>query len=300
MTRNTARKPRNTRGTLPAFAPVPRHNHRHDGWTPERQRAFIEALADLGSVAAACRTVGKSEVGAYLLRRHPEAHEFRQAWEAALALGVQRIEDVAMDRALNGVEVPVYAYGNIIGTRVVYNDRLLMFMLRNRAPKRFAADNAKGMNALDKAKLKRLERQWRKDWEAQQAANGPGPAEVRATIERKVEALRRRVIANTSPRALDLKIAHIAQGRADSAAGWRAGEPYAPYADKAAALLPGFIDEVRAEFPPQEEPEDAAWDDADDDHDKRATDASEAATSAAGEPPALPGPRIITLKGGWE
>lgn len=47
-----------------------------------------------------------------------------------------------MDRALNGVEVPVYAYGKIIGTRRVYNDRLLMFMLRNRAPKRFAAGGA--------------------------------------------------------------------------------------------------------------------------------------------------------------
>ncbi|HEX2763027.1 MAG TPA: hypothetical protein VHM92_04155 [Allosphingosinicella sp.] len=30
-----------------AFTPVPRR-YRHDGWTPERQVAFIEALADTG------------------------------------------------------------------------------------------------------------------------------------------------------------------------------------------------------------------------------------------------------------
>ncbi len=33
--------PRDARPALPGFAPVPR-KYRHDGWTPERQRAFIE------------------------------------------------------------------------------------------------------------------------------------------------------------------------------------------------------------------------------------------------------------------
>lgn len=82
-------------GELPAFTPVPRQCQRHDGWTPERQRSFIEALADLGSVEAAARAVDMSSVGAYYLRRQPGAEEFRAAWEAALQLGVQRIEDVA-------------------------------------------------------------------------------------------------------------------------------------------------------------------------------------------------------------
>lgn len=157
------------KSTLPAFTPVPRLKHRSNGWSPEVQRAFIEALADTGSVAAACRRVHRSEVGAYLLRRHPEARQFRKAWQAALDLGVQKIEDVAMDRALNGVEVPVYAFGRIIGTRRVYNDRLLMFMLRNRAPKRFAADGARGMNAVDRQVLARHRKQWRQEWERERA-----------------------------------------------------------------------------------------------------------------------------------
>ncbi|WP_067490400.1 hypothetical protein, partial [Erythrobacter sp. CCH5-A1] len=186
----TARLPVSA-GELPAFTPVPRQYQRHDGWTPERQRSFIEALADTGSVEAAARAVDMSSVGAYHLRRQPGAGEFRAAWEAALALGIQRIEDVAMDRALNGTEEPVYSYGKLIGTRIKHNDRLLMFMLRNRAPERFAAGGGpKGLNAVSKAQLDRLKKQWRKEWEAERP--NVSAAEVRASIDRKIMEIRRR------------------------------------------------------------------------------------------------------------
>ena len=82
-------------GSLPEFRPVPREKDRANGWKPEVQRAFIEALAETGSVRSACRKVGRSEVGAYLIRRHPQAADFRAAWDAALDIGMRRIEDVA-------------------------------------------------------------------------------------------------------------------------------------------------------------------------------------------------------------
>ncbi len=41
---------REDRAPLPDFDAVPRKCNRHDGWTPARQRAFIEAPADTGSV----------------------------------------------------------------------------------------------------------------------------------------------------------------------------------------------------------------------------------------------------------
>ena len=191
MTRRA--KPQTTRlpvpvGEIPDFAPVPRKCQRHDGWTPERQRAFIEALADTGSVEAASKIVDMSAVGAYYLRRQPGAESFREAWRKALDLGVQRIEDVAMDRALNGVDEPLYSYGKLIGTRKRYNDRLLMFMLRNRAPERFAAGRPKGMNAVGKMETERLKKEWRAEWEAEQ--RNVSVAEVRASLDRKVEALR--------------------------------------------------------------------------------------------------------------
>ena len=156
--------------TLPAFTPVPRAKDRSNGWKPHVQQAFIEALADTGSVASAARAVNRSTHGAYHLRRQPGAEEFAAAWEAALDFGMKRVEDVAMDRALNGVEVPVYSYGQLVGTRISYNDRLLMFMLRNRAPGRFAEGKAKGMNAVDQMELNRLRKKWRKEWEREWGA----------------------------------------------------------------------------------------------------------------------------------
>lgn len=181
-------------GELPAFTPVPRQSQRHDGWTPERQIAFIEALADTGSVEAACKAVDMSQPGAYQLRRQPGAESFRAAWEAALQLGVQRVEDVVMDRALNGVEEDVFSYGKHIGTRRRYNDRLLMFILRNRASDRYAEGKPKAMNAVGKMELERLKKQWRKEWEKESAqSRNVTAAEVRASIDRKVEAVRMRI-----------------------------------------------------------------------------------------------------------
>ena len=114
---------------LPAFPPVP-VKPRHDGWTPERQRAFIGALADTGSVKRAAMHVNMSPEGAYYLRRRPGAEGFRRAWEAALDFGVQRLKDEAFERALNGQLSPVFVGGKLKGFRRVKNDRLLMFCLR--------------------------------------------------------------------------------------------------------------------------------------------------------------------------
>lgn len=122
--------PRDQRPPLPDFAPVPR-KPRHDGWTPERQKAFIEALADTGSVQTACRIVNMSPEGAYYLRRQPGAESFRRAWEAALDFGVQRLKDEAFERAMNGQLVPVFVAGKLMGFRRKKNDRLLMFCLRH-------------------------------------------------------------------------------------------------------------------------------------------------------------------------
>ncbi len=182
-------------GELPPFTPVPRQCQRHDGWTPERQIAFIEALADTGSVEAACKAVDMSTVGAYHLRRQPGAESFRAAWEAAIQLGVRRVEDVVMDRALNGVEEPLYSYGKLIGSRRRYNDRLLMFILRNRAPERFSegkrVSGMGGLNAVGQMEVERLKKQWRKEWEAERV--NVSDDEVRASIDKKIEEIRRRV-----------------------------------------------------------------------------------------------------------
>lgn len=90
--------------------------YRHDGWTPERQRAFISALADYGSVSRAAAACNMSLEGCYGLRRHPAAGEFRKAWEAALDFGVERLRDIAFERAIEGEQVPVFVGGKLMGS----------------------------------------------------------------------------------------------------------------------------------------------------------------------------------------
>ena len=126
---------------LPAFELVPM-KPRHDGWTPERQRAFIAALADTGSVTSAARFVNMSTTNAYQLRRHVGAESFRAAWTAALDLGVQRLKDEVYDRALNGQLQPVFIGGKLKGFKRVKNDRLLMFALRMNARDQYGRGRA--------------------------------------------------------------------------------------------------------------------------------------------------------------
>ena len=203
----------------PGKATTARQTSRHDGWTEDRQRRFIEALADTGSVAAACKAVNMSTVGAYYLRRQRGAESFRKAWAAAIDLGVQRIEDVAMDRALNGVDVPVYSYGKLVGTRTAYNDRLLMFMLRNRAPQRFSEGRPKGLNAVGQMELKRLKKQWREEYERERAQGGE--ARLFEALDAKLNAARDRWLNALSPRARAAYDAFRAIEAEDEAAGYR-------------------------------------------------------------------------------
>jgi hypothetical protein len=184
---------------LTSFAPVPRLKDRSNGWKPEVQRAFIEALAETGSVSAAAHRVGRASEGAYMLRRHPEAGEFRAAWDAALDFGVRRIEDGAMERALYGTEETIHYHGELVATRRRYNERLVMFILRNRAPGRFAvAGGARALSALDRQQLDRLKKQWRAEWEREWEED---EQETLDSLDAMIDRMRTNREANMSPRA---------------------------------------------------------------------------------------------------
>ena len=71
------------RRRIPAFHPVPLMTRR-DGWTPQRQAAFIGYLAETRSVAEAAKRVSMGRESAYRLRKKPGAAGFAAAWDAAL------------------------------------------------------------------------------------------------------------------------------------------------------------------------------------------------------------------------
>ena len=113
---------------IPNFTPVPIKTH--TGWTAERQRAFIEILAETASVRQAAIAVNMSKVSCYHLRKRPDAGEFRRAWDAALDCGIAHLKDLAFERAAEGELEPVWQRGKLVGYKRKFNNALLMFLLR--------------------------------------------------------------------------------------------------------------------------------------------------------------------------
>ncbi len=112
---------------------------RRDGWTAARQRAFIGALADCGSVTTAAGIVKLTPRSAYTLRRHPTAWAFRHAWDRAMEHATRIAADEATARAISGTVVPHYYKGERVGEHVRHNDQLVLRLLAARDPYRFAA-----------------------------------------------------------------------------------------------------------------------------------------------------------------
>jgi hypothetical protein len=132
------RPTRDTAFETPAFDPVP-VRPRHDGWTPEKQIDFIEALAASGCVEEACEAVGMASSSAYRLRARADAQSFRYAWDFALDYAIARLSDAVFSRAIHGVARPVFYKGEVVGERRYYDERLAMWLLRHRDPVRYGA-----------------------------------------------------------------------------------------------------------------------------------------------------------------
>lgn len=119
------------------WVPV-RRRPRYDGWTDEKQRRFIEVLADTGIVSLAAKEVGMSREGAYRLRRSPHGIAFARAWDVARERAGALLEDIAFERAIEGVEQNTYNNaGELVNSRIVYNDRLLCYLLGHLKPERY-------------------------------------------------------------------------------------------------------------------------------------------------------------------
>lgn len=102
---------------------------RTDGWTAERERDFLSAIAEGHRVEAACRIVGMSHQSAYAFRRRAAGATFALGWQAASLLARNKIADVLVARALDGqVDTYTRADGETI-TRHRYDNRLATTIL---------------------------------------------------------------------------------------------------------------------------------------------------------------------------
>jgi hypothetical protein len=92
---------------------------RRDGWTPDRQRAFISLIAQGLRPGRAAARLGMRRQGAYALRYRAGAESFAAAWDAAASAAARRrISDRGglglYARAVIGVPVPIRHRGRLV------------------------------------------------------------------------------------------------------------------------------------------------------------------------------------------
>ena len=102
---------------------------RSDGWTPEKQREFVEALADTGVIRHAAASVGMSEQSVSRLRRRANARAFDLACDAAQRIGARRTLSIAVERALEGQVRRHYYHGELRSEERVYDNKLLIYLI---------------------------------------------------------------------------------------------------------------------------------------------------------------------------
>jgi hypothetical protein len=122
----------------PEFTPVPLARIRHDGWTPERQRLFLIALAALGTVDAAAQAVRMSRISAYNLKKRSGADSFAREWDRAVGFGRNITFDYAMERAINGVTTIKMRLGGAFEFEHGRDTKQIMKVLRLPPPRRDA------------------------------------------------------------------------------------------------------------------------------------------------------------------
>lgn len=144
---------------------------RHDGWTPDRQRAFLEAVADGHSVEAAARSVGLSAASAYAFRRRAAGAAFALGWDGARLLARETVVDALTQRVIDGQEERVTRPDGSEIVRFRYDNRLASTMLAR------LDRYADGIAATDAGRTARLAAQ---DFDAylDLVARDAGPARV--------------------------------------------------------------------------------------------------------------------------
>jgi len=102
---------------------------RHDGWTPDRIRLFLDTLAQTGIVATAARAAGLGVASAYRFRNRAGGRLFALAWDGALRLARPRLVDEALSRAVHGCVELIVRDGQVWGERHRFDNRLLMSVI---------------------------------------------------------------------------------------------------------------------------------------------------------------------------
>ena len=184
---------------LLGFAPYLHTAPRRNSITPERQRAFIAELAASGIVTQAARAIGASLEALYKLRNRKGAEGFAAAWEQALDRGMARLQDCALERAIQGEERPVVGRsGEVLTQWTRYDTGLITFLLRQRRDRHSSGDSYKDLQPGHPV-YDRLKREWEEEraraQEAKLAAMNEADERFLVKLNKRLEHIRDQAIA---------------------------------------------------------------------------------------------------------
>lgn len=100
-----------------------------------KREKFLAELAKSCNVSASCRVAGIGRQTAYDWREKDEA--FALAWDGAEQEAVDRLEQEAWRRAVDGFEEPVFHQGEEVARVRKYSDKLIEILLKGHRPERF-------------------------------------------------------------------------------------------------------------------------------------------------------------------
>ena len=108
---------------------------RIDGFTPERQRAFLDALRETGCIRDAARAAGVSTTTIDRARRN--FPDFDADCRTVRNLAVPALEAIAYRRATVGAAARIIRKGRLFEVRMKPSDTMLRLLLAGAAPEKY-------------------------------------------------------------------------------------------------------------------------------------------------------------------
>ena len=104
--------------------------------TAKNKATFLIALTESANVSSASKLINVSREYMYRVRKLEKNKEFADAWDDALQVGVDTLEEEARRRAM-GYDEPVYYQGKQCGSIKRYSDTLIIFLLKAHRPDKY-------------------------------------------------------------------------------------------------------------------------------------------------------------------
>jgi molybdenum-dependent DNA-binding transcriptional regulator ModE len=157
---------------------------RADGFTAQKRRRYLKTLAKTGCRSDAAKVAGISRNTADRWRRKDAG--FAKACAAAIDQASSHIDTLAWERAVTGIEEPVFHCGKVVGTRIKRSDAIFRMLLIGSNKKKYGRMGPARRKEIEKELRQRIEREVRERIRAMQSS----PEEVEQSLLRKLKAMR--------------------------------------------------------------------------------------------------------------